>query len=53
MAERVIVAVISALCGGALSALLTASNTAGRLTAVEGALQRIESRLDAAIGGRK
>ena len=53
MGERVIVAVISALCGGALSAMLTAANTAGRLTAVEGALTRIESRLDAAIGSHK
>lgn len=52
MTDRIIVAVISALAGGALSALLTAANTAGRLTAVESTLIRIEQRLDT-FGGAK
>jgi type II secretory pathway pseudopilin PulG len=45
--ERILVAVISALAGGTLSGVLAMSNTAGRLTAVEATLQRIELRLDA------
>lgn len=46
MREKLVLAVISALSGGALSGMLTAANTAGRLTAVEGTLVRIEQRLD-------
>ena len=49
MKDKIVVAVISALCGGALGGVLTAMNTAGRLTSIEGAIQRIELRLDATI----
>jgi orotate phosphoribosyltransferase len=38
-------AIVSALAGGALSGVLTAANTAGRLTSIENAIVRIEARI--------
>lgn len=46
MREKVVIGLMSALLGGALSAILDAANTAGRLTSIERAVERIETRLD-------
>lgn len=48
MREKLALAVISALAGGAFSGILAAANTAGRLAGIERAIERIEHRLDAA-----
>lgn len=54
MKEKIVIAAVSAMLSGAFTFVVSASNWAGRLTAIEGAVLRIEQRVDAlAAGARK
>lgn len=49
MKEKIAIAAMSAMLSGGLTVAMNTANTAGRLTAVEHALERIEQRIDAAL----
>jgi hypothetical protein len=49
MMEKIALAAASAMLSGGLTVAMNTANTAGRLTAVETSLGRIERRLDAAF----
>lgn len=52
MKEKIIIGALSAMLSGGFSLAWNTANTAGRLSAVESALERIEHRLDAIAGER-